>query len=73
YYISHLGMNEITADDLSVSGDTTLDNLKVSGQTMINALILPNGAHDGYILTSDPNGAVSWKPNIDNLAMALEM
>ena len=46
--------------------------LDISGLSKFNSIQIPNGAANGYVLTSDANGNASWKPlltvlNGDNL------
>jgi hypothetical protein len=54
YYQSLLGLNTINSE--IINADTLT----------VNKLILPVGAEDGYILTSDAEGVALWKtdPNI---------
>jgi hypothetical protein len=50
-----------------ISAPTTIsDTTTISGPTfsVLNDFILPNGASDGYVLTSDSNGFATWQQGI---------
>jgi hypothetical protein len=51
----------VNVDTLNANEIDTKD-LKVTGTTILNDLIFPNGAQDGYRLTSDIVGNASWQP-----------